>query len=69
MQTKPLLLARALSICHGDKMNQYSKNYLCKISLADGKTQAMYQLLDPGFIGLIFSCFSEDAQKVCAQGV
>ncbi|GER44140.1 Lys-63-specific deubiquitinase BRCC36 [Striga asiatica] len=28
------------------------------------QTQAMYQLLDPGFIGLIFSCFSEDAQKV-----
>ncbi|GFP89626.1 lys-63-specific deubiquitinase brcc36 [Phtheirospermum japonicum] len=28
------------------------------------RTQAMYQLLDPGFIGLIFSCFSEDAQKV-----
>lgn len=24
----------------------------------------MYQLLDSGFIGLIFSCFSEDAQKV-----
>ncbi|KAG6422217.1 hypothetical protein SASPL_118782 [Salvia splendens] len=30
----------------------------------DVRTQAMYQLLDPGFIGLIFSCFSEDAQKV-----
>ncbi|KAL6563194.1 hypothetical protein OROHE_005781 [Orobanche hederae] len=28
------------------------------------RTQAMYQLLDPGFVGLIFSCFSEDAQKV-----
>lgn len=25
----------------------------------------MYQLLDSGFIGLIFSCFSEDAHKVC----
>jgi len=24
----------------------------------------MYQLLDSGFIGLIFSCFSEDANKV-----
>eukprot|EP01018_Ginkgo_biloba_P004180 Gb_29390 [translate_table: standard] len=24
----------------------------------------MYQLLDPGFVGVIFSCFSEDAQKV-----
>lgn len=31
---------------------------------ADVRTQAMYQLLDSGFIGLIFSCFSEDAQKV-----
>ncbi|KAL6563196.1 hypothetical protein OROHE_005783 [Orobanche hederae] len=30
----------------------------------DVRTQAMYQLLDPGFVGLIFSCFSEDAQKV-----
>lgn len=27
----------------------------------------MYQLLDPGFIGLIFSCFSEDSQKVCVN--
>lgn len=24
----------------------------------------MYQLLDPGFIGLIFSCFNEDVNKV-----
>ncbi|KAI0491687.1 hypothetical protein KFK09_025947 [Dendrobium nobile] len=31
---------------------------------ADVRTQAMYQMLDRGFIGLIFSCFSEDAQKV-----
>jgi len=31
---------------------------------ADVRTQAMYQLLDSGFIGLIFSCFSEDANKV-----
>ncbi|ERN04493.1 hypothetical protein AMTR_s00081p00064980 [Amborella trichopoda] len=28
------------------------------------RTQGMYQLLDAGFIGLIFSCFSEDARKV-----
>lgn len=34
------------------------------IFFADVRTQAMYQQLDPGFIGLIFSCFSEDAQKV-----
>ncbi|OAY66955.1 Lys-63-specific deubiquitinase BRCC36 [Ananas comosus] len=33
-------------------------------SHVDVRTQAMYQLLDPGFIGLIFSCFSEDAHKV-----
>ncbi|KAK4375451.1 hypothetical protein RND71_006128 [Anisodus tanguticus] len=33
-------------------------------SHVDVRTQAMYQLLDVGFIGLIFSCFSEDAQKV-----
>ncbi|KAM0897515.1 hypothetical protein ACQ4PT_022523 [Festuca glaucescens] len=30
----------------------------------DVRTQAMFQLLDPGFVGLIFSCFSEDAQKI-----
>ncbi|KAJ0075402.1 hypothetical protein Patl1_34458 [Pistacia atlantica] len=28
------------------------------------RTQAMYQLLDSGFIGLIFSCFSEDINKI-----
>ncbi|KAF6164543.1 hypothetical protein GIB67_025369 [Kingdonia uniflora] len=33
-------------------------------SHVDVRTQAMYQLLDSGFIGLIFSCFSEDASKV-----
>ncbi|PKU84198.1 uncharacterized protein F37A4.5-like [Dendrobium catenatum] len=33
-------------------------------SHVDVRTQAMYQMLDRGFIGLIFSCFSEDAQKV-----
>ncbi|XP_031489113.1 uncharacterized protein LOC116256774 [Nymphaea colorata] len=33
-------------------------------SHVDVRTQGMYQLLDSGFIGLIFSCFSEDAQKV-----
>jgi BRCA1/BRCA2-containing complex subunit 3 len=31
---------------------------------ADVRTQAMFQLMEPGFVGLIFSCFSEDAQKV-----
>ncbi|OIW03849.1 hypothetical protein TanjilG_30125 [Lupinus angustifolius] len=33
-------------------------------SHVDVRTQAMYQLLDSGFIGLIFSCYSEDANKV-----
>ncbi|XP_068648881.1 uncharacterized protein [Aristolochia californica] len=33
-------------------------------SHVDVRTQTMYQLLDSGFIGLIFSCFSEDAYKV-----
>lgn len=33
-------------------------------SHVDVRTQAMFQLLEPGFVGLIFSCFSEDAQKV-----
>lgn len=33
-------------------------------SHVDVRTQGMYQLLDPGFLGLIFSCFNEDANKV-----
>ncbi|GLU22121.1 hypothetical protein SLE2022_382170 [Rubroshorea leprosula] len=33
-------------------------------SHVDVRTQSMYQLLDSGFIGLIFSCFSEDTNKV-----
>ncbi|PON89390.1 JAB1/MPN/MOV34 metalloenzyme domain containing protein [Trema orientale] len=33
-------------------------------SHVDVRTQGMYQLLDSGFIGLIFSCFSEDSYKV-----
>nr|XP_043624012.1 lys-63-specific deubiquitinase BRCC36 [Erigeron canadensis] len=33
-------------------------------SHVDVRTQAMYQLLDSGFIGLIFSCFNEDQYKV-----
>ncbi|CAA2979104.1 lys-63-specific deubiquitinase BRCC36-like [Olea europaea subsp. europaea] len=32
-------------------------------SHVDVRTQAVYQLMDSGFIGLIFSCFNEDAQK------
>lgn len=33
-------------------------------SHVDVRTQGMYQLLDPGFLGLIFSCFNEDANKI-----
>ncbi|KAF7843285.1 lys-63-specific deubiquitinase BRCC36-like [Senna tora] len=33
-------------------------------SHVDVRTQAMYQLLDSGFIGLIFSCYSEDVNKI-----
>lgn len=29
----------------------------------------MYQLLDSGFIGLIFSCYSEDLNKVCRNAI
>lgn len=43
------------------------KIHFCPLPSADVRTQAMYQLLDSGFIGLIFSCFSEDAQKVCFE--
>ncbi|KAH7300082.1 hypothetical protein KP509_24G044200 [Ceratopteris richardii] len=33
-------------------------------SHVDVRTQGMYQLLDAGFLGLIFSCFNEDSKKV-----
>lgn len=33
-------------------------------SHVDVRTQAMYQMLDPGFVGLIFSCFSQDSSQV-----
>lgn len=38
----------------------------CLMIFLDVRTQAMYQLLDSGFIGLIFSCFNEDVHKVSA---
>ncbi|KAK6194414.1 hypothetical protein SNE40_000051 [Patella caerulea] len=45
-------------------------------SHVDVRTQAMYQMLDPGFIGLIFSVFNEDkitkqnrVQVTCFQSV
>lgn len=38
-------------------------------SHVDVHTQAMYQLLDSGFIGLIFSCYSEDVNKVCFTSI
>jgi len=48
---------------------QFGTKYLLPIVpcaflyLSDVRTQADYQLLDPNFIGLIFSCFNE-ADKV-----
>eukprot|EP00850_Spirogloea_muscicola_P021129 SM000237S08146 [mRNA] locus=s237:8659:12791:- [translate_table: standard] len=33
-------------------------------SHVDVRTQGMYQMMDDGFVGLIFSCFSEDSNKV-----
>ncbi|KAG6382818.1 hypothetical protein SASPL_157475 [Salvia splendens] len=48
----------------GTRLTCMPYSELAKSILWDNvRTQAMYQLLDPGFIGLIFSCFSEDAQK------
>ncbi|CAA7016747.1 unnamed protein product [Microthlaspi erraticum] len=47
----------------GDRMVPLPSSYHCT-SFPYVRTQAMYQLLDTGFIGLIFSCFSEDASKV-----
>lgn len=40
---------------------QVSRAGLTVISVpADVRTQAMYQMMDQGFVGLIFSCFIED---------
>ena len=41
----------------------------CLLLFVDVRTQGMYQLLDSGFIGLIFSCFSEDSYKVCSVNI
>ncbi|KAI3716285.1 hypothetical protein L6452_23516 [Arctium lappa] len=41
------------------------ENIACNSWIVENvRTQAMYQLLDSGFIGLIFSCFNEDQYKV-----
>lgn len=65
------ILFRFFSLCFFFSICRYcaswpreSLNSLQPFSFPDVRTQAMYQLLDTGFIGLIFSCFSEDAQKV-----
>eukprot|EP00850_Spirogloea_muscicola_P021591 SM000255S08770 [mRNA] locus=s255:132396:136671:+ [translate_table: standard] len=34
------------------------------LPIAHVRTQGMYQMMDDGFVGLIFSCFSEDSNKV-----
>ncbi|XP_055961928.1 uncharacterized protein LOC126682599 isoform X2 [Mercurialis annua] len=47
----------------GDWVVPFTSSYY-SFAFAYVRTQAMYQLLDPGFIGLIFSCFSEDVNKV-----
>lgn len=39
--------------------DQYSSHSLLSLS-TDVRTQAMYQMMDQGFVGLIFSCFIED---------
>lgn len=36
------------------------RNEVCLCPCADVRTQAMYQMMDQGFVGLIFSCFIED---------
>ena len=34
--------------------------------ITDLRTQAMYQCMDKGFVGLIFSCFNTDPNMVSA---
>ncbi|CAB4004184.1 lys-63-specific deubiquitinase BRCC36 [Paramuricea clavata] len=36
-------------------------------SHVDVQTQAMYQIMDPGFVGLIFSCFNDDTASTSGQ--
>ncbi|XP_028407772.1 lys-63-specific deubiquitinase BRCC36-like [Dendronephthya gigantea] len=36
-------------------------------SHVDVQTQAMYQMMDPGFVGLIFSCFNDDTASSRGQ--
>ncbi|XP_046852231.1 lys-63-specific deubiquitinase BRCC36-like [Xenia sp. Carnegie-2017] len=36
-------------------------------SHVDVQTQAMYQMMDPGFVGLIFSCFNDDSATSTGQ--
>ena len=43
-----------------NKIPYLSLSHQRDICLADVQTQAMYQMMDEGFIGLIFSVFNED---------
>ena len=51
------------------------KCFIYSIFLSDVSTQSSYQLLDPNFIGLIFSCFNDSDKKksrmqlICFQSV
>ena len=50
-------------------LSHFLCQYLCYFttpSFSDVRTQADYQLLDPNFIGLIFSCFNQ-ADKVTTE--
>ncbi|KAG8086255.1 hypothetical protein GUJ93_ZPchr0010g9741 [Zizania palustris] len=75
VEVNPELLAAAtaqaesLSVSIGEKTRvigwYHSHPHITVLpSHVDVRTQAMFQLMEPGFVGLIFSCFSEDAQKV-----
>ncbi|XP_027341919.1 lys-63-specific deubiquitinase BRCC36-like isoform X2 [Abrus precatorius] len=59
VETNPEQLAAASALA--DRMTASTGR---TTRVIDVRTQAMYQLLDSGFIGLIFSCYSEDVNKV-----
>lgn len=44
-----------LNTCYTFQILSYFMSYF-----TDVRTQAMYQMMDQGFVGLIFSCFIED---------
>ena len=46
-------------------MDTYHHYYVHVCLVTDIRTQADYQMMDPNFVGLIFSCFHEVEKVMC----